>query len=37
MTASAAEWLRSAINQALAMGVTRREIFTMLATAPPPP
>ena len=34
---SAAEWLRSAINNALAMGVTRREIFTMVATAPPPP
>ena len=38
MTApAAAEWLRSAINHALARGVTRREIFTMVATAPPPP
>ena len=37
ITDSAAEWLRSAINNALAMGVTRREIFTMVATAPPPP
>ena len=37
MTTSAAEWLRSAINHALAMGVTRREIFSMVATAPPPP
>ena len=36
ITDSAAEWLRSAINNALAMGVTRREIFTMVATAPPP-
>ena len=37
MTApAAAEWLRSAINQALASGITRREIFTMVATAPPP-
>ena len=35
MTApAAAEWLRSAINQALASGITRREIFTMVATAP---
>ena len=37
ITDSAAEWLRSAINNALAMGLTRREIFTMVATAPPPP
>ena len=38
MTApAAAEWLRSAINHALASGITRREIFTMVATAPPPP
>ena len=36
MTASAAEWLRSAINHALAMGIPRRDIFTMVATAPPP-
>ena len=34
---AAAEWLRSAINHALASGITRREIFTMVATAPPPP
>ena len=37
MTNSSAEWLRSAINNALAAGITRREIFTMVAAAPPPP
>lgn len=33
---SAEDWLRSAINHALAVGIARREIFTMVATAPPP-
>ena len=33
---SAVEWLRSAIDQALARGVTRSAIYTMVATAPPP-
>ena len=36
MTVPAAERLRSAINHALARGITSREIFTMVATAPPP-
>ena len=33
---SAVGWLRNAINHALAVGITRREIFAMVATAPPP-
>ena len=33
---STVEWLRSAINHALARGVTRSAIYTMVATAPPP-
>ena len=33
---SAVEWLRTAIDQALARGVTRSAIHTMVATAPPP-
>ena len=36
MTTSAADRLRSAIYHALAMGIPRRDIFTMVATAPPP-
>ena len=32
----AVEWLRTAIDQALAGGITRSAIYTMVATAPPP-
>ena len=35
-TSTAADGLRSAINHALAAGVTRGEIFSMVAAAPPP-
>lgn len=33
---SSREWLQAAINQALAAGVTRKQMHLMIATAPPP-
>ena len=37
MTTTATEQLRAAIDHAIAAGVSRRQIFAMVARAPPPP